>query len=74
MVWLGPSSRQWTLVLSRPGEPRGTRLCPLFWVADQWAAVSVFKTGMSLVGLMGALFRSNPSSNIFCIFQNEPSV
>jgi hypothetical protein len=47
---------------------------PLLLVADGWAAVSVFKTGASLVRLTGPLFGTQPDiKRFFYNFQNEPS-
>jgi hypothetical protein len=46
----------------------------LAWRTTWHVSVSPILGGTSLVELVGALFRPNPLSNIFCIFQNEPSV
>jgi hypothetical protein len=35
----GPSSRRWTLALSRNGKPSARAGFPCSWVADRWASV-----------------------------------
>jgi hypothetical protein len=49
-VWAGPTSQQRMPALSRTGKPRGAHRCPLFRVTDWWAAVGVFKRGVSRFG------------------------